>query len=386
MSGPRRQRFEAPLTGEAIAALEPHLPALVEEIVDGIRREVPAYRRPLEGRFGQAVRQGVEQALAQFGGWATTEHVGRRPGREIYAGLGRGEFRQGRSLEALLAAYRVGARLAWRRLGSAGLQAGLAPETLIALAETIFAYIDEISAESAEGYAQEQAAQAGEAERRRSALVETLLREPPAPDDAIAAAAAAARWPLPRDLAVVVWSTEHGQRPVARMPLGTVATTVGALHCAVVPDPSAPGRRAELARTLEDVPSGLGSTVPPAAGARSYQRALAALGLGLPGLAVADEHRAALLARADPALVADIATDRLAPLAGETPLSRERLEGTLLAWLRHDGDVPGAAAELHVHAQTVRYRMTRLRELLGPALEDPDARFELEAALRARSG
>jgi DNA-binding PucR family transcriptional regulator len=42
------------------------------------------------------------------------------------------------------------------------------------------------------------------------------------------------------------------------------------------------------------------------------------------------------------------------------------------------------AADLHVHPQTVRYRLTRLRELLGEALDDPDARFELEVVLRAR--
>ena len=43
------------------------------------------------------------------------------------------------------------------------------------------------------------------------------------------------------------------------------------------------------------------------------------------------------------------------------------------------------AAELHVHPQTVRYRLERLRESFGSALDDPDARFELELALRARS-
>ena len=42
------------------------------------------------------------------------------------------------------------------------------------------------------------------------------------------------------------------------------------------------------------------------------------------------------------------------------------------------------AAELHVHPQTARYRIARLRELLGEQLDDPDARFELELALRAR--
>jgi DNA-binding PucR family transcriptional regulator len=43
------------------------------------------------------------------------------------------------------------------------------------------------------------------------------------------------------------------------------------------------------------------------------------------------------------------------------------------------------AAELHLHPQTVRYRVARMRELLGDALDDPDARFELELALRARA-
>jgi DNA-binding PucR family transcriptional regulator len=42
------------------------------------------------------------------------------------------------------------------------------------------------------------------------------------------------------------------------------------------------------------------------------------------------------------------------------------------------------AGMLGVHAQTARYRLRRLRELLGDSLDDPDARFELELALRAR--
>ncbi len=43
------------------------------------------------------------------------------------------------------------------------------------------------------------------------------------------------------------------------------------------------------------------------------------------------------------------------------------------------------AAEMNVHPQTARYRAARLRELLGDQLDDPDARFELELALRANS-
>jgi DNA-binding PucR family transcriptional regulator len=36
-----------------------------------------------------------------------------------------------------------------------------------------------------------------------------------------------------------------------------------------------------------------------------------------------------------------------------------------------------------VHPQTARYRLARLRELIGASLDDPDARLEMELAIRA---
>jgi hypothetical protein len=384
----RRAPWEE-LPAEAFEALTPLLPALTEEIIAAIRAEVPAYARPLEGAFGQAVSRGVAEALAQFADMARHPGIGRGGGRRVYVALGRGEARAGRSLEALLAAYRVGARVAWRRAAEAGLAAGLAPETLVLLAEAIFAYIDELSAESAEGFAREQAEQAGEVDRRRAALLDTLLREPPAAPDALAAAADAAGWTLPQRLAVVVWPAGRGARAARRLPLGAFAAPAGGHVCAVVPDPGAPGRRAEVETALAGAPGGMGPTVDPADAARSHRRAVAALALaeerGEPGLLRAAEHRADLLARADPGLVAEIRDERLRGLAGETEASRHRLQDTLLAWLRHAGDVRAAAAELHVHPQTVRYRLARLRHLLGPQMDDPDARLELHFALRTAS-
>ena len=55
---------------------------------------------------------------------------------------------------------------------------------------------------------------------------------------------------------------------------------------------------------------------------------------------------------------------------------------TALAYVRHGGNAVEMAAALHLHPQTVRYRVARLRELLGDQLDDPDARFELQIALR----
>ncbi|HEV2062557.1 MAG TPA: hypothetical protein VGR12_06860, partial [Solirubrobacteraceae bacterium] len=151
--------------------MRPLLPSLTDEIIEAVGQEVPAYRRPLEGSFGEGVRRGVGVALSRF-----VESAGApdRTAAGVYIALGRGEYRQGRSLEALLAAYRVGARIAWRRITEAGSSAGLAPEDLYALGEALFSYIDALSAESAEGWASAQASAAGERQRRRADLVRLL--------------------------------------------------------------------------------------------------------------------------------------------------------------------------------------------------------------------
>jgi len=97
----------------------------------------------------------------------------------------------------------------------------------------------------------------------------------------------------------------------------------------------------------------------------------------------ADDHLASLATHGDPVVLRDLSLRRLAPLANETPASRVRLTVTLRAWLDRQGEVARVAADLHVHPQTVRYRLARLRDLFGEALEDPAARFELALALRS---
>src|ERR687898_75984 len=99
--------------------LEPELDAITDEILATIAREVPDYARPLEGSFGRGVRTGVTEALRQFVELIRSPSGARGPGREVYVALGSGELRQGRTLDALQSAYRVGARVAWRRLAAA---------------------------------------------------------------------------------------------------------------------------------------------------------------------------------------------------------------------------------------------------------------------------
>ncbi|MGH2859716.1 MAG: PucR family transcriptional regulator, partial [Solirubrobacteraceae bacterium] len=195
--------------------LRPALDDVAREMIEAVA-VVPAYARPLEGPFGDGVRAGVQQALRHL--LEEIEAGGPVERSDIYRALGRGEMRAGRSMESLLSAYRIGARVAWRRFAALGVQAGLAPDTLYLLAESIFAYIDVLSAESAEGHAVEQSAAAGEAQLRRRRLVRLLVRDLPAEPDAVRAAAADAGWALPRELAaLLVEGNDAPDRLAARL-------------------------------------------------------------------------------------------------------------------------------------------------------------------------
>ncbi len=406
----------AALPPETADALRPVLAGLAEETIAAIASEVPDYARAMEGAFGGAVRRGVEVAFERF--LALIEDPAAETGgaRATYVDLGRGEYHAGRSLDALLAAYRVGARLAWRRFVEAGREAGLSPEVIYDLGEAIFAYIDEISAESADGYAQEQSAAAGETQRRRRRLVRLLAQDPPAGEEAVRTAARAAAWVLPRAVAALVTGEaapgggvsseteiggvrgaaipgeEEADAEAARLARalggGALGGAAAGVACVFVPDPDAPGRRRQLAAALGDTAAALGPTVAwPEAGASlrravSAQRLRASGRLPATGLVAAVDHLATLLLNADTALAGELAAARLAPLEGLNDGQRERLTTTLRAWIDRPGQVQAVAATLGVHPQTVRYRLAKLRDLFGDALEDPEARFELALALR----
>jgi PucR C-terminal helix-turn-helix domain len=388
---------------QAADVLRPELPGLADEMIAAIAVEVPDYARAMEGEFGRLVRLGVEVALNRFVDLLADPEPDAAVSRRTYVDLGRGEFHAGRSLDALLAAYRVGARLAWRRFVEAGVAGGLAPDAIYALGEAIFAYIDELSAESAEGYAEEQTAAAGESERRRRRLVRLLAQDPPAGQEAVRTAATTAGWTLPRGgVAALVPATAGdgatsealldsiAARLARRLGEGAIGAEAAGAAIVFIPDPDAPGRRRRLEASIEDRPAALGSTVEwphASASARraiTTQRLVEAGKLPRAGLVVAEDHLAALLLAADPRVAADLAASRLAPLADLPDGPRARLQETLAAWLDRPGQVQAVAAALGVHPQTVRYRVRQLRDLFGERLEDPESRFELALALRAQ--
>jgi PucR C-terminal helix-turn-helix domain len=377
--------------------IEPELDAITEEIMATIAREVPEYARPFEGSFGRGVRTGVTEALRQFLALIRSPSGARGPGREVYVALGRGELRQGRTLDSLQSAYRVGARVAWRRIAEVARRADLDPETISLLAESIFAYIEEISADSVEGYAEARSRVEDERRRRRRELVALLLGEPPPQESDLRAVAAGAGWRLPRTAAALAVPEEVLDRVMSRLPADTLGARIDGVGCAVVPDPEGPGRAAGIQRGLDGGRSGAGraAALGPAGPlrdlpaswslARATLRAIEAGAIDADDRPVrADDALGGLLLFENRALVERMAARRLAPLRDLTPKARARMEETALAYVQERGNAAAMARALDVHPQTARYRVGRLRELLGEALDDPDARFELELALRGR--
>lgn len=367
--------------------IEPELGTVTKEILETIAREVPEYERPLEGKFGRGIRTGVGEALKQFVALIRDPDAGRELGREVYVALGRGELRQGRTLDSLQAAYRLGARVAWRRIARAGRRADLDAELLALLAESIFAYIDELAADSVEGYAAAQSESEDLRARRWRELVSLLVHEPAGEGADLRAAARAAGWRIPRRLAPLACAPPELGRLAHRLPADCLSTEIDEVGCALLPDPEGPGRGAEIERAAEGRDAALGPTCEPAQLRDSWKLAKSALGAmeagALPGgLVRAERQLAGLLLFEGGDLAARIAAQRLASLDSLTAKARERMRETALAYVRQRGNSVAMAAALHVHPQTVRYRVARLRELLGDQLDDPDARFELEIALR----
>jgi hypothetical protein len=366
------------------AALRPELDGVTDEIIAAVRAEVPEYARPLTGRFGTKITEGVTVALGQFVALlGCDEPLG---DATVYRALGQLEHREGRTLAALQAAYQVGTRTLWRRLGTGPAGRRLPADVIFSLAEALFGYIEQVSAASVAGWADEDASRAGSLQARRHALVELLARRPPATPAEVERAAATAGWALPPRLAALV--VEDAIAVAARVP-GAVGADLDPVGLAVVP---------VTAGWLDRVRAGvggrrtvLGPVVEPAQAHRSVAMAQAAWPLHVAGLLVpdagdalarADEHLLALLLASCPDLATALCERSLAPLRALPTGAAARAEETLRAWLDAHGDVTATAAALHVHPQTVRYRLASLREAFGDALDDPAARLELAVALR----
>jgi PucR C-terminal helix-turn-helix domain len=389
---------------QVVGVMRDLLPSVAAETVAAVVQEVPSYTGALSGTMGDNIEAAVEMALGGFlklasGTRGSDPGTPLGPTREGAYALGRGEARSGRSMDALLAAYRVGARVAWRELSAAAAHAGVGATTMAQFAELVFAYIDELSAASAAGHSDELSTSGRVRQRYLERLAQHLVAGASA--DVLTASADRADWPAPRTLTAVLLPAAQVRGALSLLGQGTLQLgddlpgleddAVEQLSLLLVPDVD--GRdRGQLMRVLHGRPAVVGPPRPWTLARTSYLRAVRTSALAGTGTAATagpvdtEEHLADLVVGADPDALTDLRAAVLAPLAGLRPATALRLAETLRSWLLHQGRRDAVAEDLHVHAQTVRYRMTQVRQLYGARLDDPATVLELLLALHGAGG
>ncbi len=371
------------LPAEVADLIEPELEAVTEEILETIAREVPEYARPLEGSFGRGIRTGVDEALRQFVALV----------RDPEAGRGRGARSTSRSAAA--SCGRAGPSTRCRPpTGSArgspggasrapGREGGLDPEVLSLLAEAIFAYIDELSADSVEGYAEAQSEVEDLRRRRRRELAALLDRRAAGGAGRAARRGRRRRAGRCRARVAALACAEADLGAVGAAPAGRRRSRRRSDDGGLPPGPRPrrprPGRR--LWRAAAD-DARRGWPLGPA-GAAGGARGLLVAGAGHP--ARVGRRRAARRGRCcSPRTTSAtcssskaarwprrMAARRLAPARGAHREGRRAACGRRRSPTCATGELGRDGGELHVHPQTARYRIARLRELLGDAARRP---------------
>ncbi|WP_218920405.1 PucR family transcriptional regulator [Lentzea guizhouensis] len=265
--------------------------------------------------------------------------------------------------------------MAWRGLAQGAVASGLPAEEVAKFAELTFAYIDELSAASAAGHADELAARGMAHERHLEQLARDLLAG--ANVEVLLASAHRAGWAPPTSLTVVLLPAAQARPAFRSLEPGTLVLDdlPDATGVLLVPDTD----RAHLLRQLTVRAAVVGPTRPWMRASASYARAVRARSVS-PDIRDTEEHLVELVLTADPEAYADLRARVLAPLRALPGSTARRLEETLRAWLLHHGRRDEVATALFVHPQTVRYRMGQLRDLY-PDLGRPQRVLELTLAL-----
>ena len=412
------------VSGEAAGWLLPALGSLADDITTAIMREVGEYAQPGDDAAARAVHRVAHEAVAGFGARVTQSAASlvalppeTASAASMFRDLGPLLAMEGRSLSALQAALRVGARVTWQRLQEQARQGHGNPEAFALIGEVVFWYMDELAASCSAGYAVAKAELAGETSQLRHHLLDMLTSGPAPPFPVVASLARTVGWPLPRRVAAVALTALAVSNP-GPLPPGVLADLTRRDPCLLIPDPDGPGRRQQFATALRGWlrPDGrpgtrqplagqlaaVGPAVPLTGASGSLRWAAQALTLARRGLIGAgsgageadgivtggvvwcEDHLPTLVLLADADLAATLSREALAPLLRLRAGQADRLARTLLAWLESADDANAAARRLQVHPQTIRYRLRQVSELFGEALDDPDARFRLLLALRIR--
>ena len=369
------------------------LPVVAEEVVAAVIAEVPAYSEAFRGSMGRNIETAVATALTGF----LEQLAGAEPSADRVQqvldaayGLGEGEARSGRSMDALAAAYRIGTHRAWDLLSEIAVDAGLPAGDVARFAGLVFDYLDQLSAVSVAGHAGQLSQDDRLRARHRTVVAHALLAGQP--EDQIRDIADRADWPVPDQLIAVVVPRSTAPTVRAQLDPDTLEldADITALsdwpHHLVLLVPGGPVGAAEpitrpaVLAALAQTDAVVGPARPWTEARSSLERAVRVLklraeasdeGPAPSGAVDTERHLAGVVLMADEVARADLRERVLRPLADLRPSAAEKLTETLRAWLLHQGRRDEIASALFIHPQTVRYRLGQLRDLYGERLDDP---------------
>ncbi|MFI1158753.1 PucR family transcriptional regulator [Streptomyces sioyaensis] len=415
---------------EAVAALHTAIDGLTDEVVDGLRAQLPSYAAVSLHQLRPRVMASLRTSLSLVQRWSEEgrSSQGAVPGEGAGYGIPETHLDEITALaralpvEDIISAYRIGTDVVWRRFGEEMAARRGTAEDLLPIAETLRAWVDANTlriVRSCRVGIQEDA----RTDRRRAALVRALLLGQARWDESLSGVGPGAVGSDDGELTDGSYDRSALRLPFrACLPEAAPSGGPEAAPGGHAPGHPGPGDRAfhrivaalrpwlaldtagrplvttvdgEVAGLLAGRPAGLcrslvlglGAPVTPSGLAAEFTRATqalrAAVGFGLVGAFTREELGLRATVVALPAVGEGLARLRLAPLA-ERGEDGAQLEEAAAAYLRQGLRLDAAARTLYVHPNTLRNRLRRFEEITGTSLRDPADLAEIWWALAHR--
>ncbi|WP_028937104.1 PucR family transcriptional regulator [Pseudonocardia spinosispora] len=350
--------------------------ALTAEIRSSMQERLSSYHELDAEQFERHVAMAVDTTIRlaavtppRLSEWQTQvlEQVG-----EAQAGLGV-------PVEAMLLAWRIGADILMERGSELAAKLGIDDRELLAFVRGALASSDVGMITTARAHRRAELERDREAQDRRASFVRAVLFGTGEPSELRARAKSYGLDPTRRYRAVRVRTDGEGSWQQAERAIGLASAARAGEGMSVLVDGDLAGF---LAREPGDVApglAGLGPAVPLERLAESFRLATRSLttlhAFGLTGTRdlTALGLRAAVVADQD---VGEALRDRyLAPLARSG--SGPEIITTLRVYLAAGSHVETAAEQLHIHPNTLRYRLARFEDLADVRLREPLVAFEV---------
>lgn len=359
---------------------------VARDMIVAFKEEIRGYARlpesVLQGQIFDVSRSNVElffRSIVEMRGPSDEE-------LEPFRESARSRASEGLPLEDLLHAYRLGGRLGWQAIVAVATPDEHRP--LLTAAELLMRYVDSVSAAVAQTYLDERQTLVSEEERRQRTLLDALL-EPRSEERVVRTLADRVGFVLAdlyRPFALALPDAPahpHSQLASSLRARGVLALTEGDRVAGLAPEDS---DEATLSQTGALLALGEPTPRPRLSAALDDMRLLVELGIreGMRGVVEIEAFLPEMLLARSPRVGRRLTKRVLGPLEEYAEKRSTDLIDTIEAFVECGHDRRATAKRLHVHPNTLDYRLRRIGELTSLDTSKPDDLMLLALALKQR--